>query len=99
MQKILLLGGLFLSSILLLCAELSTGSKAPEFSLKDTSGKRHSLADYEGRYVVLEWTNHTCPIVKKFYRKGHMQAWQKEMTAKGIAVSYTHLTLPTKLAV
>mgnify|MGYP005695169447 CR=1 FL=1 len=84
MQKILLLGGLFLSSILLLCAELSTGSKAPEFSLKDTSGKRHSLADYEGRYVVLEWTNHTCPIVKKFYRKGHMQAWQKEMTAKGI---------------
>ena len=52
----------------MLCAELSTGSKAPEFSLKDTSGKTHSLADYEGRYVVLEWTNHTCPIVKKFYR-------------------------------
>ena len=68
----------------MLWAELSIGFKAPEFSLKDTSGKSHSLSDYEGRYVVLEWTNHTCPIVKKFYRKGHMQTWQKESTSKGV---------------
>ena len=84
MQKILLLSALLLSSLPMLWAELSIGFKAPEFSLKDTSGKSHSLSDYEGRYVVLEWTNHTCPIVKKFYRKGHMQTWQKESISKGV---------------
>ena len=39
MQKTLLLSALLLSSLPMLWAELSTGLKAPEFSLKHTSGK------------------------------------------------------------
>jgi peroxiredoxin Q/BCP len=32
---------------------IDPGRKAPAFTLKDQSGKTHSLADYEGRPVVL----------------------------------------------
>jgi hypothetical protein len=77
---LLTLASCFLASL----HAIPTGASAPAFSLTDTSGKTHSLADYAGHYVVLEWTNHKCPIVKKFYRQGHMQALQKEMTAKGV---------------
>lgn len=65
-------------------ASVETGAAAPEFTLKDTSGIDHSLSDFEGRYVVLEWTNHGCPFVQKHYKKGHMQALQKEMTGKDV---------------
>jgi hypothetical protein len=34
--------------------------------------------------VVLEWTNHGCPFVKKHYDTGNMQALQKDFTAKGV---------------
>ena len=33
------------------------GSAAPEFSLKDTKGQSHSLSQYKGKTVVLEWFN------------------------------------------
>ena len=61
------------------------GSAAPEFSLTDAKGKTHSLADYKGKYLVLEWFNPECPFVKKHYGGGHMQNLQKEFTTKGVA--------------
>ncbi len=61
------------------------GSGAPEFSLTDAKGKTHSLADYKGKYVVLEWFNPECPFVKKHYGGGNMQNLQKEFTSKGVA--------------
>jgi peroxiredoxin len=66
-----------------LYAGVTTGEKAPDFTLTDSTGTTHSLADFAGSYVVLEWTNHECPFVKKHYSEGHMQALQKEMTGKG----------------
>ena len=30
---------------------------APDFKLVDSNGKEHSLANYKGKYVVLEWIN------------------------------------------
>src|SRR6266550_3235195 len=33
------------------------GSAAPDFSLTDASGKTHSLSQYNGKTVVLEWFN------------------------------------------
>ena len=60
------------------------GSAAPEFSLPDASGKTHSLSDYKGKYVVLEWFNPECPFVKKHYGSGNMQKLQAEFTGKGI---------------
>src|SRR4051794_20876023 len=60
------------------------GSNAPGFSLPDAKGKTHSLADYKGKYVVLEWFNPDCPFVKKHYGSGNMQKLQEEFTAKGV---------------
>ena len=66
-------------------AALDNGQRAPEFTLTDSNGSEHSLSDFRGKYVVLEWTNHSCPFVVKHYKEGHMQALQKAMTDKGVA--------------
>ncbi len=60
------------------------GSAAPDFSLTDAKGKTHSLSQYKGKYVVLEWFNPQCPFVKKHYGGGNMQNLQKEFTDKGV---------------
>lgn len=75
---------------------VETGSEAPEFTLADTTGTEHSLSDFEGKYVVLEWTNHQCPFVVKHYREGHMQALQKEMTDKGVVWLTINSSAPGK---
>lgn len=60
------------------------GALAPEFALADTTGKPVRLADYRGKYVVLEWTNPECPFVRKHYVSGNMQALQKEWGARDV---------------
>jgi hypothetical protein len=55
-----------------------SGVAAPGFTITDTSGRAVTLADYKGKYVVLEWTNPECPFVRKHYSSGNMQALQKE---------------------
>src|SRR5438477_12814597 len=62
----------------------AVGSAAPEFSLPDANGKTHSLAQYKGKYVVLEWFNPECPFVKKHYGSGNMQKLQGAYTSKGV---------------
>jgi len=62
----------------------AVGSAAPDFSLPDVNGKTHSLSQYKGKYVVLEWFNPECPFVKKHYRSGNMQKLQGEYTGKGV---------------
>jgi peroxiredoxin len=63
---------------------LTVPGPAPSFTAKDTHGKQHSLADYKGKYVVLEWHNQGCPYVRKHYDSGNMQKLQKQWTDKGI---------------
>ncbi|MBC8055875.1 MAG: thioredoxin family protein [Rhizobiales bacterium] len=75
--------GAALGSAGLCAAQATVGQAAPAFSATDTSGKTVSLADYKGKYVVLEWTNPGCPFVQKHYDSGNMQATQKEATGKG----------------
>jgi hypothetical protein len=60
------------------------GQKAPDFTLQGSDGKSHSLSEYTGKFVVLEWTNPNCPFVKKFYGSDTMQSLQKKETAKGV---------------
>src|SRR5881398_1145477 len=60
------------------------GAAAPDFSLPDASGKSHSLSEYKGKYVVLEWFNPECPFVKKHYGGDNMQKLQAEYTGKGV---------------
>ncbi len=54
------------------------GKKAPDFTLPDAAGVEHTLSDYEGKYVVLEWLNHDCPFVVKHYATGNMQMLQEK---------------------
>jgi peroxiredoxin len=60
------------------------GSAAPDFSLTDSNGQKHSLDDYQGKWVVLEWFNPECPFVQKHYRSGNMQKLQQEYAGKGV---------------
>ena len=62
----------------------SPGASAPAFTLTDTAGKAVTLADYRGKYVVLEWTNPECPFVRKHYTSGNMQGLQKEWGAHDV---------------
>ena len=65
-------------------AAASVNKPAPNFIAADTNGKTHRLADFKGKVVVLEWTNHDCPFVRKHYGSGNMQKLQKELTGKGV---------------
>ncbi len=60
-----------------LMASPVVGQAAPAFTLTDSKGQSHSLADFAGKTVVLEWTNHECPFVVKHY-SGNMQSLQKQ---------------------
>lgn len=60
------------------------GDPAPTFTGTDSHGQTISLAQYRGKYVVLEWTNNGCPYTRKHYDSGNMQSLQKEWTAKGV---------------
>jgi peroxiredoxin len=60
------------------------GNAAPDFSLTDAKGQTHSLSQYKGKYVVLEWFNPQCPFVKKHYGSGNMQKLQEEYTGRGV---------------
>ncbi|MDC1069002.1 thioredoxin family protein [Candidatus Kapabacteria bacterium] len=60
------------------------GEMAPDFTLTSSEGNTHSLSDFKGKYVVLEWTNYGCPFVKKHYKSNNMQNLQKEMTGKDV---------------
>ena len=63
------------------------GAPAPNFTLTDSNGKSVSLADFKGKTVVLEWTNHECPYVRKHYSGNNMQGLQKKWTGarRGLA--------------
>lgn len=62
----------------------AVGQAAPDFTLKDASGKTVKLSDFRGKHVVLEWTNPGCPYVRKHYDSGNMPATQKEAVGKGV---------------
>lgn len=57
---------------------------APAFSATTADGRSLDLASLRGKTVVLEWTNHDCPFVKKHYESGNIPAQQKEATAQGV---------------
>lgn len=59
------------------------GKPAPAFTVTDADGKQHSLADFAGKTVVLEWHNPECPFVKKHY-SGNMQKQQKDATGQDV---------------
>ncbi len=51
-------------------AKAELGKAAPAFALKDLDGKEHTLAQYKGKVVVLEWFSPGCPMCKWAYGTG-----------------------------
>ena len=85
MKLQLLITTLALAAVsLALGQEARIGGDAPLFTLNDADGKSHNLADYKGKFVVLEWFNEGCPFVKKHYTSGHMQKLQQEYADKNV---------------
>ena len=77
-----------LSLVLAVCVlpalSLTPGTQAPDFKGTDSNGVTHTLSQYRGKYVVLEWANKGCPYEQKHYLSGNMEALQKEWTDKGV---------------
>lgn len=49
------------------------GKESPGFSLKDLEGNLHTLTDYRGKVVVLEWFNPGCPFVVHAHGEGPLK--------------------------
>ena len=60
------------------------GKPAPAFTLVDAQGKQHSLSDYKGKPVVVEFVNVTCPNAQMNYESGNIPKLQKQYEAKGV---------------
>lgn len=73
-----------LAAPVLALANVAVDAPAPAFSAVTADGKTVNLADFKGKTVVLEWTNHDCPYVKKHYGSGNMQGQQKMATGQGV---------------
>lgn len=82
--QVLLAAAMLVGTALTAQAAPEVNQPAPAFTAATASGKPVSLADYKGKVVVLEWTNHDCPFVKKHYGAGNMQKLQKDAAAKGV---------------
>ncbi len=59
------------------------GQPAPDFTLTDMSGIEHTLSDFNGKWVVLEWVNYDCPFVKAHYESDNIPELQKWVFAQG----------------
>lgn len=64
----------------------AVGAAAPAFTGTTSNGETVSLSDFEGKTVILEWTNDGCPFVKKHYADppSNMQTLQKSANADDI---------------
>jgi peroxiredoxin len=87
-----------LASTVVLAADLKA---APDFKAKDANGKEHSLADYKGKVLVLEFTNAGspvsgkggCPFMVPRYEKQVMQKVADKVATLGgtyLAVNSNH---------
>jgi hypothetical protein len=58
------------------------GQPAPEFTMSDANGRAHSLAQYSGRTVVLEWFNPRCAYFDDAYKKSGVLREMSERWAR-----------------
>src|SRR5579875_1757045 len=79
-----LLATVALATTATLAWALKPGDPAPDFKGTDSNGKTETLAQYRGKFVVLEWANKGCPYEQKHYNSGNMEKLQREWTSKGV---------------
>ena len=77
------------------------GKAAPAFTMKDTDGKSHSLSDFKGKIVVLEWFCPTCPFSGGNGRRSiHNNGAVKELMTdlKGVDTEVVYLLVDSSTA-
>jgi len=72
------------------------GEIAPDFTLKDLDGKEHTLSEYKGKLVVLEWYNPECPYVKEQHTNGPLKIQGNKATEAGIVWLAINSSAPGK---
>ena len=91
-----------LSIALIAAAATITAAEDPpqvpsgDFTLTDAQGKTHTLSDYHGSYVVLEWINFDCPFVQKHYGSTNIPSLQNTYTDKGVVWLAINSSAPGK---
>jgi peroxiredoxin len=71
-------------SFLLFSTLSFAASKAPDFTLRDINGKQHSLSDYEGKVVLLNfWATWCGPCQSEM---PHIQKMKNELEEEGLVV-------------
>ena len=89
-------------------ALLPNGQQAPNFTLADLSGTTHSLTDYRGKVVVIDFfgadcsackssaTNDLVPLYNSYYRDdGRVQFLSVEVTGASAAYTSSNFVNPT----
>lgn len=76
--------GLLASTAMSSALAIDVQQPAPDFTATGANGQPIQLSAYKGKVVVLEWTNHDCPFVKKHYESGNIPKLQKEAAAQGV---------------
>jgi len=77
-------------------AKAEIGKAAPDFELKDSTGKAHKLSEYKDKIVVLEWWNKDCPYCVKAMPQ--MKALHEKYGKQGViwlAIDSTHNHSPS----
>ena len=73
-----------------------TYAQAPDFTLRDTKGKKVSLADYKGRVVLINfWATWCAPCI---YEIPHLEKIYKEMKGEGVVVLGINLDEPRNIS-
>jgi hypothetical protein len=86
----------FVLTSTLASAEPVIDQAAPTFTGKTAEGGSFDLNQFKGKTVVLEWTNHECPFVKKHYESGNIPQLQKDAVAKGVVWAQIISSAPGK---
>ncbi|MFQ5461607.1 MAG: thioredoxin family protein [Phycisphaerae bacterium] len=66
-------------------AHAEIGKAAPAIELLGIDGKTYKLSDFKGKVVVLEWTNHNCPFVKRAHKAKLMKETLAKFAGKPVA--------------
>lgn len=80
----LAMAGLAFPAVAFAQGAAKVGASAPAFQAVDADGKTRNLSEFAGKTVILEWTNHECPYVRKHYSSATMQTLQKDMAKEGV---------------
>lgn len=77
-----LIAGLVLSSTAV--SNTTPGDPAPAFLVNDASGESHTLSQYIGDWLILEWFDPGCEAVQKAYASDALPQLQEHYREEGV---------------